>query len=350
MTAVKNKKKLIPIVIAVLLASISFWLIINNKKGTISEEMRAFAVKDTASITKIFLADKKGRTITLERKSTSEWTVNKDFSARPDAIQTLLETIARIDVKEPVSKKAHVNVIKKLSAVAVKCEIFQGEELLKAYYIGSETQDNTGTYAILIDNETMEPVEKPFVTYIPGFEGYLTSRYFVEEQGWRDRSVFRYNPNNIKSVRMEVPYNPEFGYELTVKGNNDYEIKTISTQQQITDIDPLAVKQYLSYFQNLNFESFEVELSKEQSDSVMRSKPINILTVTDMNGKKNQVKFYARRPKHEGTVDEKGKPIIFDRERMDAVLNNGKDFVMLQYFVFGKVMPQATYFQKKPNG
>lgn len=343
------KKNQIAIILVILLGSLSFWFIINNKKGTIKETLRDFAVADTSSINKIFLADKSGNTITLERKSPGAWTVNGKYNARMDAVQTLLYTIKKIDVKEPIGKNAMDNVIKRLSAKAVRCEIYQNNKLTKAYYVGTDTPDQTGTYMILIDPETMRPSEKPFITYIPGFEGYLTTRYFTEEKGWRDRTAIHYIPNEIKSVRLEVPFNPQFGYELSIKGNNEYEIRMIATNQVLNNVDPLAVKQYLSYFQQLNFESFEVNLKPAQIDSVKQSQPINILTITDNNGKINKIKFFARKPKQEGLLDINGKPIKFDLERMDALLNNGEDFVMVQYYVFGKIMPPADYFQKKSS-
>ncbi len=335
----------IAIILVIIMGSITFWFIRHNRKGTIDAEMKNFAVKDTASITKIFLADKNGRNLTLERGENGKWKVNGKYGVRMDALQTLLVTIANVDVKEPVGKKAKDNVMKRLAAKAVKCEIYQKGELTKAYYVGTETQNMKGTYMIMINPETMAAMERPFVTYIPGFEGYLTTRYFTEEKGWRDRTVFEYNPNDIKSVKMEVPYNPSFGYELTVKGNNDYEIKMLSDNKIVSSVDPIAVKQYLSYFQILSFESFEVDLKQNQIDSAMKSQPINVLTVTDKNGKVNMVKFFARYPKKE-VYGKDGKLLKFDQERMDALMNNGIDFVMVQFYMFGKVMPSVDYFQK----
>lgn len=342
------RKNRIAIVLVILMGSLTFWFISKNRKSTLSAEMKSFAVKDTASITKIFLADKNGRNLTLERTESGKWTVNGKYGVRMDALETLLKTIMRVDVKEPVGKKAQENVIKRLSTRAVKCEIYQKGELTKAYYVGSETQDLTGTYMIMIDIETMQAMERPFVTYIPGFEGYLTTRYFTEEKGWRDRTMFQYNPNDIKSVRMEVPYNPSFGYELTVKGNNDYEIKMLSDNKVVAGVDPIAVKQYLSYFQILSFESFEVDLKQNQIDSVLKSQPINILTVTDKDGKVKKVKFFARKPKKE-SYGKDGLLLKFDEERMDALMNNGVDFVMVQFYMFGKVMPTVDYFLKGTN-
>ncbi len=340
------KKNRAGIILVILLGSISFWFIINNKRSTNKDTLRDFAVKDTASIDKLFLADKKGRTITLEKKSLGKWILNGKYNPRMDVLETLLYTIQKVDVKEPVSKKAYNNVIKRLSSDAVKCEIYSKGELIKAYYVGSETQDLTGTYMLLIDLTTMEASAKPFVTYIPGFEGYLTTRYFTEEIGWRDRTVFSYTPSEIKSVRMEVPNNPEYGYEVLALDKNVFDLKMISTKKSLPNIDTLAIKQYLSYFQQLNFESFEVEMSPHEMDSVKNSTPINIITVTNKEGKINRVKFFSRKLK-QGAIEIEGKKVEFDPERMSAVLDNGKDFVFVQYYTFGKVMPPSSYFQKK---
>ncbi len=341
------KKNRIAIILVILLGSLSFWFIVNKRNGTIKQNLKDFAVADTASVDKIFLADKSGNTITLERKSPGLWTVNGKYNARMDAVETLLYTIKKLDVKEPVGKKAQDNIVKRLAAKAIKCEIYQNNKLIKAYYVGTETQDQTGTYMILIDPETLQPAERPFVIYIPGFEGYLTTRYFTEEIGWRDRTIFQYNPNDIKSIKMEVPFKPELSYEVVVKGNNNYEVKMLSNNTPLSNIDTLSVKQYLSYFQKIIFESFEVDLKQTQIDSVLSSQPVNILTVTDNIGKSNKVKLFARPNKKSVLNETTMKPFEFDPERMDALLNNGKDFVLVQYYSFGKLLPPPDYFQKK---
>ncbi|MBL7883443.1 MAG: hypothetical protein JNL69_05205 [Bacteroidia bacterium] len=339
------KKNKIGLIIVIVLALLAAWFIYNNKKGTIKETLRDFAVADTASVTKIFLADKDGNQVKLERQPSGIWTVNEKYNARMDAINMLLMTMKRIDIKEPVGKVAQDNVIKRLAAKAVKCEIFQNGELTKAYYVGTETADQTGTYMILIDTKTMQTSAKPFVTYIPGFEGYLTTRYFTKESDWRDRTVYSYVPDKIKSIKLEVPYTPEHGYELIIKGNNDYVIKQLSNGKEYSNFDTVAVKQYLSYFQNIHFETMDVMMKKNEIDSALASKPINILTITDESGKVNVTKFFPRKPKKD-QLDVDGKLMEYDPERMNALLNEG-DFVVVQYYVFGKLMPPADYFLKK---
>lgn len=343
------KKNRIAVVLIVLLGSASFWFIFNNGRSTIKETLRDFAVADTASVTKIFLADKSGKMVTLERTEKEGWTVNGQHKARLDVVKTLLETIKRVAVKEPVGKNAIDNVVKRLASKAIRCEIFHNGKLIKAYYVGSETQDLTGTYMILMNPKTMETSAKPFVTYIPGFEGYLTTRYFTEENGWRDRTVFSYNPNDIKKVKLESLEKPENSFELIVKGNNNYEVRVLKNNKLLSNIDTPSVKQYLSYFRQLNFESFEVSITQSQIDSMLKSKPIKILTITDNNGKENKTIFYNRWPRRHGLFDAEGKEIVYDTDRLDALLNNKKDFVMLQYLIFGKVLPPPAYFIKGPS-
>jgi hypothetical protein len=343
------KKNRIAIILVIVLGSLSFWFVVNNKKGTIKETLRDFAVTDTAAVDKIFLADKKGNSSTLERNPAGGWTVNGKYQVRMDAMETLLGTMRKVDIKEPVGKKAHDNVVKQLAADAIRVEIYSGKELIKAYYVGGYTQEMTGTYMILMDPETLKPSAKPFITYIPGFEGYLTTRYITEEKLWRDRTAMKYIPSEIQSVKLEIPDKPELGYELKVKGNNDYEINMLSGKETVKNVDPLAVKQYLSYFQQLNFESLDMGMSQTEIDSTMKSTPLNILTVTDSKGNKNTIKFFARKPKKEDRLDPAGNVVKYDPDRMNAWIENTKDLAIVQYYVFGKVMPPAEYFQKK-NG
>ena len=342
----KRKKNRPLIILVVMLGTLSFWLVINNKKGTIKEALRDFAVQDTVSITRIILADNKSR-ISLERQPSGSWMVNGKFIARREAIQTLLYTIHKVDVKEPASKKKQDELIAALTHSSVKCEIYQGDKLVKAYYVGAETDDRLGTYMLLIDPGSMEPSAKPFVTYIPGFNGYLTTRYFTDEKKWRDRTVFRYHPDYIKSVKLEIPFNPGLGYELISEGRNKFEVRLLKEQKPLLTIDSTAVSQYLSYFQNLNFETFENRLNEKQTDSVRSSQPLNIITVTDKDGKSSTVKFFARAPERPGQKDINGKEMLYDQEHMNAVLNDNKELVVVKYYVFGKVMPPVEYFLKR---
>jgi hypothetical protein len=49
----------------------------------------------------------------------------------------------------------------------------------------------------------------------------------------------------------------------------------------------------------------------------------------------------------EGTLDINGKPLKYDFDKMYAVINDGKDFVSIQYYVFDPLMQPISFFLKK---
>ncbi|MBT8196273.1 MAG: hypothetical protein HKO56_05855, partial [Bacteroidia bacterium] len=129
----KKNKALFGIFILLLIAAAYF--LISKNSNTIKSELSDFAVKDTASITKIFLVDKKENQILLERKN-GVWFVNGEVQARPDAMSSLLKTLYQIEVRSPIGERAQNTIIRHLGSVGIKCEIYLNDEKKpsKVYY------------------------------------------------------------------------------------------------------------------------------------------------------------------------------------------------------------------------
>lgn len=340
-----KKKNRIAIVLVIVLGSISFWFTVNNKKNTINKSLRDFAVSDTVSITKIVLTNKKD-SIVLQRQPTNEWNVNSKYNAESLVIGRLLYTINKIVPSEPVAKNIQKEIEQQLIQEGLKCEVYQNNNLVKAYLVGKATPDQSGTYMALLNLKTMQLAERIFIVYIPGIDGNLSPNYAVDEKMWREKNVFDVAANEIKSVHVEVPFNPDYGYEVALKTDGNYQLK-LADGRVFKEIDTATVKQYLSYFEQLGFEKFETAFSKPQINSIKASTPLNIVTVTTVAGEITKVKFYPRKPIVEGLKDATGKSILFDQERMNALINDHNELVVVKYYVFGKIMPPVDYFFKK---
>jgi hypothetical protein len=340
------KRNSILLVVLVLLSGLTIWLVTRDTKNTISRELRDFAIADTGSITKIFLADKAMKQTTLTKQPDGSWLVNGKYTARPDAVKILLKTMHEISVKEPVGLKLKPTVIKQLATGGTKVEVYTGDKLVKLYYVGSETQDMTGTYMLLADEKTGENSSEPFVMEIKGFNGYLTTRYFTSEEEWRDRTVFGYFAPDIRSIKVTHQGAPEQSFVVTQSaGSKSFGLQSITGQP--LPFDTIAVKQYISYFNRIGFENFVSVIEQPRKDSIIRSQPIHTIEIMDAKGKKNLVKLY--RKKHDGKdpMDSTATaPPEVDPDRMFALINDGKDFVVVQYFVFGKLLQTPAYFRR----
>ena len=311
-----------------------------QSKSTIKPERKDFAVKDTAAITKIFLANKNGKNITLLRSSKSQWIVNESYSARKDLVNVLLKTIHSIEVKSTVARAARDNVLKRLASGATKVEIYtDGEEPNKVYYVGGATQSTMGTYMLL------ENSSEPFITSLKSFAGYLTTRYTTDIHQWRDKKVISFEFKDIKKVQIKYPSVPEQSFSITNKGNWSYELKALSSDSIIRNYDSTALKIYLTGFKNIQFEGFEQKITETLKDSIFNSIPVNIFTCKGVNGEEVVIKSYLK-PDYEDRVDMYGKPIIYDVDRMYARINNTNDLVTIQYFVFDELFLGLSNFLK----
>ena len=336
------KRNTILIVIFLLLSSVAGYYFWANREGTYSEELSNFAVEDTAAITKIFLADKSGHQVTLTREENGEWMVNKKFIARHDAIRTLLYTIKNVDVRSPIGKASYKNVVELMSARAVKCEIYAGEKKLITYYVGHATQDQLGTFMYI------EGSSVPFVTHIPGFNGYLTTRYFTYEMEWRERYVFHYRPGEIAKIEVAANDEKDGNYNLIYnKGKAQYELFAPGSAVALAaNID--RVNMYVSFFNDVKFEGYTDIMRREMFDSLLTVGWFRKISVTDARGNLNQVAFY-RKPvsrRSLSALEGRENESPYDLDRMFARLNDDTIMVTTQYQLFDKLFKNVSDFSK----
>lgn len=342
-----NKKNRIAIILVLVLSSVSLWMILTNKSGTLNEDMKNFAVEDTASITKIHMRDKAGKEVMLEKMEPGKWKVNGKYIARNDGINLLLHTMRALRARNPVGKRAQNTVIKDLATGAKEVKIYSGETLIKDYFIGTETQDMEGNYMLLVDIESGENYELPFVVHIPGFQGFLTSRFFLAEQEWRDREVFRYKYADFKSVKVEYFHSKDSGFTINSLGENKFELLD-AAGNKIPDFDTNEVRQYVSYFYRLDYEGVD-NVKENVRDSLLMSNWVVTISCTDLKNEVRSLRCYLKKPKSPEQTDTEGMPLKYDLDRMWAVLNgNEKEIMAIQYFVFGKTfVPLHRFYKKK---
>ncbi len=352
------KKNRIIILFTLILAIIAVLLILRNSKSTLKKELKDFAVTDTSTITKIFLVDKGNRSVLLTKSLPGHWMVNGKFIGKPEIIKTLLETMLKLQVREPVPNAARNNILKRLSTLSTKVEIYQKvyrinifglklfphEKLTKTYYVGDNTQDLCGTY-MLIENSS-----EPFIVWIPGFNGFLTMRYTPKEEDWRDATIFNLPFSKVKSVTVKFPTTPDSSYTINHIGERDFSLISLVNNKQIMDVDTLRVLEYLSSFRSLKYEALLNDIGADFKDSITRMTPFHIVTLTDINGKTTTIKTFHKKPMTE--TPEMNFPLNMtydtssDPERMYALINDDKDFVLIQFYVFDRILRTINFFIK----
>ena len=302
------------IYILFILITFCIFFFLSENKSTISSN-DTFSVADTSSITKVFIADRKGNTISLDKKY-NRWKVNNKFNVRKDAINVLLSTIHQIKIQQPVSLSAFDNVIKNLSTTGVKVEIYAGTEVLKIYTVGNETANHLGTYMLL------DGSNEPFIMHIPSFNGYLTPRFgiqgqIIDEKNWRRRTVFNIAENAINNISINNLQQPDHSFSLQLQPTELYDF-----DGNLTTFNNQSILHFIRSFKGVNCESFKNDKSK-----IEFATPLHELIINN-----DTLRTYAI-----GGSQEKKKEENFNVERMYATLNSG-ELMLIQNYVFNKVL------------
>ena len=350
-----KKNKIILLVILVF-AVVAVLLVAGNRYSTLKNEESDFAVSDTSSITKIFIADKNVNSVTLERTE-SGWLLDGSYPTNQRNVEVLLETLKRVKVKAPVSLASHDNVIKRMATVGKKVEVYQmvyrinlfdkirlfkHEKLTKVFYVGDATQNNLGTYMLL------EGAEQPYIVYLPSFRGFLNTRFSPHPDDWKSHVIFNKTLANIKSISVKFGRQPEESFRVDVsdsKGN--YKLTALAGMEKVENYDTLRLLNFLTSFRDLRYETRLNDLMTPQKiDSIINSPTLYELTLVDQKDDSTQAKIFEKREvgwKDQGLLLEQ---IPVDYDRIYGLINDDEDFVLLQYYVFDKVLYPLSYYKK----
>jgi hypothetical protein len=350
-----NKKKrndLILIAVSLSILAIAIILVVTRRSGTLDSSEKNFAVKDTAAITKIFLANSYEEQTLLERKN-GYWMVNGKYDIVQNNMEDLLNCIYNITVRDLVAKSSRNTINKRMASGSTKVEIYYEDHRIKlgslklfkytrkkTYYIGQPTMDNMGNYAI------MEGATVPCVVYLPGFRGFLSPKYDPSEDSWKSHHIVRLRMSKIQEIKSTDFINPANSFRIVRSGNRRFDVMTYNNQR-LAQYDTLRLLDFLSDFRDLNYESMVSNLTPEKKDSIFTRKFKEVL-IEDTDGKKTTITMFYL----ENEYDEEGYSqedadfmLAYNKDRFYAVINgNNHEIVRCQYFVFDRIVQPIEFF------
>lgn len=317
----RSRNTLLLLVFLVLAGFAAYYFLNKNTgKSTLNEEESNFMIADTASVDKIFISTKSGKTNTLERQPDNSWLINKRYEARKDLVISILETLKRMEVKRPADKASRNSAIRDFATMGRKVEIYQNGKLSKTFYVGNTTDDHLGTYFI------MEGSENPFVMHIPGFQGFLSSRFDLDETKWRSVPVFRVSPAGLVKLELEYPLNPKDNFSIA-RQNGKLDVLEMANENQED------VNAYVDNYKFINGEYFLPNPQNRLSDSLALQKYAAKITVTETNPEKSVTILLYARPDN--------------MDRLIALNPKTKETISVQTFVFNRLLIRKEALAKK---
>ncbi len=307
----------------VVLGLATMWYLNKRETTSLSGADYDFSVKDTASIGKIFIADRANHSVTLTRNG-DHWMVNGKYRARTSPIRNVLTMLHNVTLKYRLPRAAVRTAVKDLATLGIKVEVYnRSNKLLKAFYIGGPTPDERASYMV------MEGSNEPYVAFEPLIDGALSQKFFSQEVEWRDRTVFQEDVNNIAELSVDYPSQKDKSFRLT-STNSGYTVTPFypSIPRSMQPYKKGSAESYLVGYNKLGAEGFE--LNNPYRDSISAMTPFAIISIKSTKGDTKSVSLHPI-----VSYDKEGKPIISDMtgkvvvERYYANCSWG-DFMMVQ--------------------
>lgn len=326
--------KQIKILLVVLVLALGFYFVFTRKPWkSFSGDSADFSITDTASVTKMFLANVRGGQVLLTKEN-GAWLVNGKIPADMRKIDLLLQTMHDMKMRNPISNNEHNTVISELTAAGIKAEFYNEDGLIKTVYVGQATNDKEGTYMML------EGASTPYVVHIPGFVGYMTPRFPVNPVLWKTKLVFDVPSKDIKKVSVNYALMPEQSF--VIENGTTPVLKTMAGATVETDVNYL--KFYLGSFMQMYSEGFDENFTKQQQDSISKTAVFCEIKVETNSGKTNTLALHIKgidaRTKYR--YDDKGNAVEFDTEKYYGFANGDPDMMYIQQYNFGRLIKKLA--------
>ena len=105
-----NKNIRLLLLLTLVFAAIYF-IVVNKPWSTFKAARKDFSISDTASITKIFIADKRNHKVVLQRNAEGEWMVNNTWPADVQKINLVKATLHDVEVRNPLTEAEYNSMV-----------------------------------------------------------------------------------------------------------------------------------------------------------------------------------------------------------------------------------------------
>jgi hypothetical protein len=173
---------------------------------------------------------------------------------------------------------------------------------------------------------------KPFILYLPGFNGDIGSVFTVNKLYWEPFVIFNHLPSEIQSVSVNHPSDTVSSFRITaVKGKFFMNGETSS--------DSLLVNRYISYFTFIPFDEWAVTMTAEETRKIEMELPLYIIKLDLVNGERKTLTLWAKN-------DVRGDTIRVDSNRLFGKLHDRDQLFIVRYFDVDPILKRKSYFTR----
>lgn len=299
-------------------------LVLLRGRSPFGRDQSSFAAEPEKGITRIELSDG-GKRLTLTMQDGS-WFVNGRKEARKSEIMFMIRMLTEMKIKSPVSPELFNDEITGKRIIPVRVKVFENKKLLRSFYVYKTGSNKYGNIMKIRERG------KPFIVYIPGYDGEIGSSFQLNELYWQPYTVFNLLPSEISSVSLENFDYPSESFSIR-RGNNSYILSDLTAD--LSGWDSTRLYRYLSYFTWIPFEKYIQDINEDQKKKIESESPVFRFKVTKAEGEEIVLTLW-------GIVNNEKQ--IIDTDRLRARASDREEPFIIRYFDIDPILKKRSYF------
>ena len=312
--------------VILILVLVLLLVVIFLNRSPFGKNNSSFASEPKEQITRIELSGNH-KSVVLEQKGET-WLINGKTEARKSGIQFITRILKEIKIKSPVSPQLFENEITGKNINPVRVKVYEKGRLLKTFFVYKTSSNPYGNIM------KMRMASKPFIVYVPGFEGDIGSGFTLNALFWQPYTVFSLLPSEIASVNFENISDTAASFIITTRDHHSF---LSGPGANLTGWDSSLVVRYISYFARVPFESWALEISQSEKKSIESQRPLYRISVKTTTGRKVVLTLWEKKTGESGMES-------LDSDRLFGKMEERDELFIIRYFDIDPLIKKRSYF------
>ncbi len=308
---------------------------VKTQQGTISSKFKEFSIADVNEVTKIEITNNTA-SVFLE-KIDETWTVNNNFSAKPEAVDAFLLLLNKIQVKSPLPLAVADSLTQILKTKGVEVKVFSKSKQLRHFFVHHTTTLNLGGIGVLEDSD------KAFMLEFPNYNDDIVKLFYIQPSAWAENRFSIPASKTIQAVEVEIPDEPEKSFRIDYLEDGKTRLFDLYNGKASVSFETVKLHQFTDVVKKLAMPATTDSLSQQQRAAIVYSQPSNIITFHFERNEKVKLTFFPI-PVEE-YLDELGRPVRFDLNRLYVtVSSNPSEMYEAKYIEIHPILKDISYF------
>lgn len=296
---------------------------------------KKFAYKRMSQITRIEITGDSSMSI-LENIN-NKWLVNGEYPANKDMMSNLTLVLSKLKVEYPLPRVyAQTLTDSLIIEKGMHIKLYAKTNLKRDFYILSS--DSLGCIG-LINGE-----QQAYMLHMPGYNINLRDYIAPNYMFWLNNVLFSYYRNDIMSVEVENKEHPNESFRIDVMERGNYQLTDTQNLNIVQNINDIAIKRYLTYFNTITFDSY-AKLSEVEKKQLLSQQYSYKLTIQSKKEKNSYKIRYILLPDSE--LDIYGNPLKYDRYHFYISKNDDSNIMVASWITFDILLKNLSDFVNK---